>query len=157
MLWGMRNSGAGRYILQDMSSDPDWARSGPRTGNTSYSAWHSTSLRLSFSICPIKTLIESCCCLVAQLYLTLCDPMDYSLPGSSVYGIFQARIMEWVTIAFSRGFSPPRDQICVSCIGRQILYHCTTWDWKIWYPLLSTCVLVHKNYLLSLKTINGSC
>ena len=34
---------------------------------------------------------------------TLCDPMDYSLPGSSVHGIFQARILEWVTISFSRG------------------------------------------------------
>ena len=37
---------------------------------------------------------------VAQLCLTLCDPMDCSLPGSSVHGIFQARILEWVAIAF---------------------------------------------------------
>ena len=36
---------------------------------------------------------------VAQLCLTLCDPMDYSLPGSSVHGIFQARVLEWVAIA----------------------------------------------------------
>ena len=41
---------------------------------------------------------------------TLCDPMDYSLPGSSVHGILQARIGEWVAIPFSRGSSPPRDQ-----------------------------------------------
>ena len=39
---------------------------------------------------------------VTQLCLTLCDPMDCSLPGSSVYGIFQARILEWVAISFSR-------------------------------------------------------
>ena len=40
--------------------------------------------------------------LVAQLYLTLCDPMNYSPPGFSVHGIFQARILEWVVISFSR-------------------------------------------------------
>ena len=46
---------------------------------------------------------------VAQSCLTLCNPMDYSLPGSSVCGIFQARILEWVAIAFSRRSSQPRD------------------------------------------------
>ena len=45
----------------------------------------------------------------AQLCLTLCDPMDYSLPGSSVQGIFEARILEWVAIAFSRGSYQPRN------------------------------------------------
>ena len=48
--------------------------------------------------------------LVAQLCLTLCDPMDYSPPGSSVHGILQARILEWVAILFSRGSPPLRDQ-----------------------------------------------
>ena len=47
--------------------------------------------------------------LVAQLRLTLCNPMDCSLPGSSVHGIFQARVLEWVAISFSRGSSQPRD------------------------------------------------
>ena len=42
---------------------------------------------------------------VAQSCPTLCDPMDYSPPGSSVHGIFQARTLEWVTISFSRGSS----------------------------------------------------
>ena len=46
---------------------------------------------------------------VAQSCLTLCDPMDCSLPGSSVHGILQARILEWVAISFSRGSSQPRD------------------------------------------------
>ena len=55
--------------------------------------------------------------LVAKSYLTLCDPMDCSLPGSSVHGIFQTRILEWVAISFSRGSSPPRDWTCVSCIA----------------------------------------
>ena len=41
--------------------------------------------------------------------LTLCDPVDYSPPGSSVHGILQARILEWVAISFSRGYSQTRD------------------------------------------------
>ena len=41
---------------------------------------------------------------VAQLCLTLCDPMDCSLPGSSVHGIFQAIVLEWIAISFSKGF-----------------------------------------------------
>ena len=48
--------------------------------------------------------------LVTQLYPTLCNPVDYSPPGSSVHGIFQARILEWVAIPFSKGSSWPRDQ-----------------------------------------------
>ena len=44
---------------------------------------------------------------VAELYLTPCDPMDCSPPGSSVHGILQARILEWVAIPFSRGSSHP--------------------------------------------------
>ena len=66
------------------------------------------------------------CVLVAQSYLTLCDPMDYSPPGSSVHGILQARILERVAVPSSWGSSQPRDQThisYVSCIGRQILYH----------------------------------
>ena len=54
---------------------------------------------------------------VAQSYLTLCDPMDCSLPGSFVHGISQARILEWVAMPFSRGSSPPRDQTQVSHIS----------------------------------------
>ena len=55
--------------------------------------------------------------LVAQSSPTFCDPMDWSLPGSSVRGTLQARIPEWVAISFSRGSSPPRDQTWVSCIA----------------------------------------
>ena len=58
--------------------------------------------------------------LVSQLYLTLCNPMDYSPPGSSDHGIFQARILESV-VPFSKGSSQPSDGTQVSC--RQILYH----------------------------------
>ena len=56
--------------------------------------------------------------LVTQSCLTFCDPMDYILSGSSVHGILQARILEWVVIPFSRGSSRPRDQTQVSTAGR---------------------------------------
>ena len=61
-----------------------------------------------------------------QSCLSLCNPMDCNLPDSSVHGISQARILEWVAISSSRGSSLPRDRTpisCISCIGRQILYH----------------------------------
>ena len=57
---------------------------------------------------------------------TLCDPRDCSPPGSSVRGVLQARILQWVAMPSSRGSSPPRDRTWVSyvsCIGRQVLYH----------------------------------
>ena len=53
---------------------------------------------------------------------TLCNPMDYSLPGSSVHGISQARTLELVAISFSRRSSWPRDWTQVSCTDRWILY-----------------------------------
>ena len=53
---------------------------------------------------------------VAQSCLTLCDPMDCSPQGSSVHGIFQVRMLEWVVISYSRGSSRPRDRTRVSCI-----------------------------------------
>ena len=61
----------------------------------------------------------------------LCNPMDYSPPISSVHGIFQARLLDWVAISDSRGSSRPRDPTCVSCIsciGRWVLYHFATWE-----------------------------
>ena len=53
---------------------------------------------------------------IAQSCPTLCDPMDCSLPGSSVHGIFHAIVLEWIAISFSRGSSQPRDQTQVSCV-----------------------------------------
>ena len=66
------------------------------------------------------------CCLVSKSFLSLFDPVDYSLPGSSAHGIFQARILGWGSISHFRGSPQPRDQThvsCISCIGRRILYH----------------------------------
>ena len=75
------------------------------------------------------------CVLVAQLCLTFCDPMNCSLPGSSVHGILQTRILEWVTIPFCRGSSHPRDRTGISCIvGRFFTFWATKED----------CILSHS-------------
>ena len=67
---------------------------------------------MRYHLIPVRMCVSV---LVAQLCLTLCDPMDCSPPGSSVHGILQARILEWVAIPFSRGSSQPRDWTQVSC------------------------------------------
>ena len=81
---------------------------------------------------PLTAMKES---EVAQLCLTLCDPIDYSLPGSSAHGIFQARILEWVAISFSRGSSPPGDRTQVSSIaGRRFTIWATREVLTSWLP-----------------------
>ena len=71
-----------------------------------------------------KSLYQSIVCVLIQLILgeflshvQLCDPMDYSPSGSSIHGISQARILEWVAKPFSRESSQPRDQTSISCIA----------------------------------------
>ena len=65
-----------------------------------------------------------CVCVLSHFScVRLCNPMDCSPPGSSLHGILQARMLEWVAISFSRENSRPRDQTRVSCTGRQVLYH----------------------------------
>ena len=56
-----------------------------------------------------QAILQYRCCFVAKLYLTLCDPMVCSPPGSSVHEISQARILEWVAISSSKGSSQPTD------------------------------------------------
>ena len=65
-------------------------------------------------------LSTSAACVHAQSYPTLGDPMDCSPLSSSVHGISQARMLEWVAISSSRGSSPPRDRTRVCCVGRQV-------------------------------------
>ena len=64
-----------------------------------------------------------CVCSVTKSCPTVCDPMDCSPPSFSVHGIFQARVLEWVAIPFSRGSSRPRDGNHASYIGRRVLNH----------------------------------
>ena len=69
------------------------------------------------------------CAKSVQSCLTLCDPMEYSPPGSSVHGILQARVLEWVAMPSSRGSSQPRGWTQVSCIGRSGFFTAsTTWE-----------------------------
>ena len=69
---------------------------------------------------------QGCYLEVAQSCLTLCDPMDCSQPGSSVHGIFQARVLEWVAISFSRVSFWLRDRTWVSrIVDRRIIIWAT--------------------------------
>ena len=75
---------------------------------------------------PLMQSKECVCCVVLSCAQLLCNPMDCSLLGFSLQGIFQARILEWIAISYSRESSRPRDQTHVSCtsgIDRQILQH----------------------------------
>ena len=83
--------------------------------------------------------------LFTQSCPTLCDPMDCSPPDSSVYGILQAGILKWITIPFSRGSSPPRDQTQASCTAGRFFTIWATSEYyghdqislltKIWFAL----------------------
>ena len=80
-------------------------------------------------------------CILTQSCPTVCDSMDHSPPGSSFYGIFQARILEWVAISSSRESSRPRDWTCVSCVsclGKRVLYQLSHWENHIY-----VCVYMH--------------
>ena len=112
-------------------------------------------LQLNETICFSK--LTSClpvCALSLQSCLPLCDPMDCSLPASSVHGISQARILKLVAISFSRGSSQPRDWTHVSCIDRWVLYHWTTWETKGEYcyirKILGESVVDYEIYLFTI-------
>ena len=89
--------------------------------------------------------IFCCCCLVAKSRLS--NPIDCNLPGSSVYGISQARKLEWVAISFSRGSSWPGDRTWISYTGRQILYHQDTREAMCILPQLKKKMLREKRNL----------
>ena len=84
-------------------------------------------------------------CSVAWSCPPLCSPMDCNPPGSSVHGILQAKILEWVAIPFSKGTSWPRDQTWVSCTaGRFFIVWVTSEPWKIF--MLSLKVSEHRGH-----------
>ena len=94
-----------------------------------------------------------CCCLVAQLCLTLCDPRDCSPPGSSVHGIVQARILEWVTISFSRDLPTKRSNPRLQH-WQADSFHCATWE--AW-ALLSYLFSVAENWDTDWRLIANVC
>ena len=75
--------------------------------------------------------------LVAQLCPTLCDPTNCSPPGSSVHGIIQAKILEWIAIPFSKGSYQPRDRAWVSCIAGRFFTIWATGKIHMPYSLLN--------------------
>ena len=94
------------------------------------------------------------CVLVAQSCPTLCNPMDYTPPGSPVHGILQARIVEWVAMPSSRGSSQPRDWTQVSCIAGGFFTIFTIWEAHIFLYVylirrLALFYVVYQIYLLS--------
>ena len=80
---------------------------------------------------------------VSQSCLTLCNPMDCSLPGSSVHGFFQARVPEWVSISFSRGSSQPRDRAWVSCTAGRFFTNWATREAPIKTSPVCWCGVSH--------------
>ena len=86
--------------------------------------------------------------LVAKLCPTLCDPMDCGLPGSSVNGTLQARILEWVAIPFSRGSSWLRDWTWISCTAGRFF--------TVWLSL-RVSQMVHSRAVFSGRATGGTC
>ena len=82
---------------------------------------------------PCVVDISGLCCAILSHFsnVWLCDPMDCSLPGSSVHGILQARILEWVAMPSSSKSSQPKDQTCISCtscITCRFFTHWVSWE-----------------------------
>ena len=97
-------------------------------------------------------------CMNMQLSPTLCHLMDCSPPGSFVHGILQARILEWVAISFSRGFSQPRDLTHISCIsgiGRQVLYQVESLE-KIGYKQVQRMQCTYFHRILKIRNVEIS-
>ena len=111
-----------------------------------------------YSLYIVPNMLCMCARSVAQSCLTLCNPMHCSPPGSSVHGVFQARILEWVAISYSIGSSWSRDWThvsWVSCIVSQILYHCATWQamfYLIWRYVSDLCTVHCDDAYLSLPS-----
>ena len=114
---------------------------------------HSLKLSSIHTLVPLHRGLPIVCgvqaCSVAQSCPTLFNPVDHSLPVSSVHGIFSARILEWVAISFSARSCQPRDGLQVSCIGRRILYHWETWEASLSEVVMS---IVHGKRILALMT-----
>ena len=93
------------------------------------------SLCLSFgtmtSVCPVNSCLSfssqfACVHVCILSFVPLSG--DCGPPGSSVHGIYQARILEWGAVSSSRGLPNPGTELFIFCLGRQILYHWTTWE-----------------------------
>ena len=96
-----------------------------------------------------------CCCLVAQLCPTLCNPMDYNPTDSSIHVGFQAEILEWVSSSSSRGSSSPRDQthVCKSPALQADILSLSHWGSPIVCFVFFVQLLSHLWLFVTLRTI----
>ena len=127
LVWVAISSSRGSFLLGVLSvgrvrilSDHDLILTDISNSNPTPQPFDDLDLRL---FCKSWALLV---CVCAQSCLTLCSPVDCSLPGSSVHGLLHTRILEWVAISSFGGSSRPRDLTgisYISCIGRHVLYH----------------------------------
>ena len=108
----------------------NWPRSSLKAG--CHSSWR-VNLKMPWKHqqLPGNLCTCVCVCVPTQSCPTLQDAMDWRQPGSSVHGVSQERILEWVAISYSRECSWSRDwthDSSISCIGMQTLYHWATWE-----------------------------
>ena len=101
-------------------SERDWGRG---RGWDGAKEWVRAPQREQECVCVCVRAHMRVRAVLLQSCVTLCDPVDCGLPGSSVHGILQARILEWIAISYSREPYQTRDRTHVSCLGRGILYH----------------------------------
>ena len=96
-------------------------------------------------------------CLVTQWCLTLCNSVNVSLSSSSVHGIFQARIQEWIVSSYSTGSAQPMDQTCISSIARWALHHCANWEARFpsYFLINGLCILLSDLNFVYLERANS--
>ena len=85
-------------------------------------------IQILVGLCPYQACVRMCVCAHAQLGLTRFNPVDSSRPGSSVYGILQEKILEWVAMPFSRGSSWLRGWTRVSCFAGGLFICWAMWE-----------------------------
>ena len=108
------------------------------------------------NFCPIWFIKPSWMNGFSCSVVSLCDPMDHSLPGPSVHGILQARTLEWIAIPFSRGSSQPRDRTWVSCIAGRFFTDWNTRTSTLNKALLQRNLLAEGLNLSHLHVLNTS-
>ena len=122
VIWSGRNNGGGRTRCRVVPQGPqDWLSQlvkNRRLETEPRRTWSAFQLKWWGIFTCCYGIVDKSCCLFS-------DPMDCSLSGSSVHGISQTRILEWIAISFSRESFWPSDRTHVCCIGRWICYH---WD-----------------------------
>ena len=142
-------------ILKEYSSvtvEDEWSRAGPKLGRTIKAGNYHIQTGGNW---PQSETVNSTEMGRSEVKWspTLCDPMDCSLPGSSIHGILQARVLEWVAISFSRGSSWPRDRTQVSCIAGRRFTLWATREARRWVQKRSSHSVEYYIAMIRKKTL----